>query len=51
MTKTYLITESNLIGKIYKVKAISEEEAINNFDRYEAEYQSLGVNPLYIDFH
>ena len=37
MTKTYLITESNLIGKIYKVKAISEEEAINNFDRYEAE--------------
>ena len=37
MTKTYLITESNLIGKTYKVKAISEEEALNNFDHDEAE--------------
>lgn len=37
MTKTYLVTESNLIVKTYKVEAISEEEALNNFNRDEAE--------------
>lgn len=40
MTKTYLVTESNLIVKTYKVEAISEEEALNNFNRDEAEQMS-----------